>query len=171
MLKEGKTVAEVYDSASAMADLKKIQNIKQKVISAVNPVGHSFEALAKIKEASDLKDKYLLWKVQDGRLCESKTSVVFRSSKERLDTAVFMQRGGQHPLSEEFCFLDAEHDKVMGMKTINLSVQHPTIKEMVTIASMDCEQENTETLCEFWRQLNEVSFFYCHRMCVQSCIT
>lgn len=53
----------------------------------------------------------------------------------------------------------------MGMKTINLSVQHPTIKEMVTIASMDFEQENTETLCEFWRQLNEVSFFYCHRMC------
>lgn len=47
----------------------------------------------------------------------------------------------------------------MGMKTINLSVQHPTIKEMVTIASMDFEQENTETLCEFWRQLNEVSFF------------
>lgn len=34
----------------------------------------------------------------------------------------------------------------MGMKTINLSVQHPTIKEMVTIASMDCEQENTGTL-------------------------
>lgn len=50
MLKEGKTVAEVYDSASAMADLKKIQNIKQKVISAVNPVGHSFEALAKLKK-------------------------------------------------------------------------------------------------------------------------
>ena len=64
MLKEGKTVAEVYDSASAMVDPKKIQNIKQKVISAVNPVGHSFEALAKIKEASNLKDKYLLWKVQ-----------------------------------------------------------------------------------------------------------
>ena len=64
MLKEGKTVAEVYDSARAMADLKKIQNIKQKVITAVNPVGHSFETLAKIKEASDKKDKYLLWKVQ-----------------------------------------------------------------------------------------------------------
>ena len=64
-----------------------------------------------------------------------------------------MQRGGQHPLSEEFCFLDAEHDKDMGMKTINLSVLHPTIKEMVTIASMDSEQENTETLREFWRQL------------------
>ena len=41
MLKEGKTVAEVYDSANAMADLKKIQNIKQKVITAINSVGHS----------------------------------------------------------------------------------------------------------------------------------
>lgn len=157
MLKEGKSVAEVYESAAAVANLKKIQNIKQSVVNKVNPFGHSFEALAKIKEASDMQDKFLLWKVQDGRLCESKMTVVFRSSKERVKTAVLMQRGGNHPLAEECCFLDAEHDKVIGMKTINLSVEHPTLKEMVTLASMDCESESTETLCEFWHQLNEVS--------------
>ena len=34
MLKEGKTVAEVYDSANAMADLKKIQNINSLRLSS-----------------------------------------------------------------------------------------------------------------------------------------
>ena len=83
-------------------------------------------------------------------------TVVFRSSKERIETAALMQKGWEHPLAQEYCFLDAEHDKVLGMKTINLSIQYPTLKEMVTLASMDCTTESTETLSEFWRQLNEV---------------
>ena len=41
----------------------KIQNIKQKVVKEINPVGHSFDALAKIKEATDKYNPYLLWKV------------------------------------------------------------------------------------------------------------
>jgi hypothetical protein len=87
----------------------------------------------------------------------SSSSAVFRTSKERLEIAMQMQRGNGHPLGEEFCFIDAEHDKVKGMKTINLFVQHPVLKECVTIASLDCASESTETLCEFWRQLNNVS--------------
>ncbi|KAK3726372.1 hypothetical protein QZH41_017769 [Actinostola sp. cb2023] len=87
MLKEGKPIADIYTSASNMAYLKKIQNVKQKVVNTINPVGHSFEAIAKIKEVSDKQDKYPLWKVQDGRLSENKMTVLFRSSKERVETA------------------------------------------------------------------------------------
>ena len=101
-------------------------------------MGHSFDALAKIKEATDKYDPYLLWKVKDGRLDGS--TIVFRTSKEKLEIAVQMQLGSQHSLEEEDCFLDAEHDRVKGMKTINLSVLHPTIKEIVTIASMEWRQ-------------------------------
>lgn len=155
MLKDGKDIAEIYDEAKGMANLKKIQNIKQKVVNKENPAGHSFDALAKIKEASDVIDKYLLWDVKDGRVADM--TAVFRSSKERVEIAAQMQRGNGNPLGDEFCFIDAEHDKVKGMKTINLSVQHPVLKECVTIASMDCTSESTETLCEFWRQLNNVS--------------
>jgi len=93
MLKEGSNVSDVYQSACSMANLKDIQNIKQKVVTETNPVGHSFEALAKIKEETDKFDKYLLWKVQDGRLNDGMT-VVFRSSKERIETAALMQQGG-----------------------------------------------------------------------------
>ena len=161
MLKESKSVEDVYKEAKGMVNLKKIQNIKQKVIEQENPVGHSFEALAAIKESTDLKDKYLLWCVKDCRVAD--ITAVFRSSKERLEIAKQMQRNeSTHPLASEFCFLDAEHDKVKGLKTINLSVQHPLLKEIVTIASMDCLTESTETLCEFWKQLNSVSKVSCY---------
>ena len=157
MLKEGKSITDMYAEAQGLANLKKIQNIKQKVIRQENPVGHSFEALAKIKESSDKIDKYLLWSVSDGRVSQSKMTAVFRSSKERIEITSQMQRGGTHALANEYCFLDAEHDKVKGMKTINLSVQHPVLKECVTLASLDCMTESTETLCKFWRELNSVS--------------
>lgn len=157
MMKEGKSLDEVYAEAKGLANLKKIQNIKQKVIQQDNPVGHSFEALAKIKESSDRIDKYLLWSVEDGRVSQSKLTAVFRSSKERIQIASQMQRGDIHPLGSEYCFLDAEHNKVKDMKTINLTVQHPVLKECVIIASMDCMTESTQTLCKFWRELNNVS--------------
>ena len=41
---------------------------QKKVIRQENPVGHSFEALAKIKDSSDKIDKYLLWSVSDDRV-------------------------------------------------------------------------------------------------------
>ena len=157
MLKEGKSVDEIYQNASKMAKLKDIQNAKAQVMKEINPAGHSYEAIAKIKEESDKHDKYLLWAVQDGRLSKNKMTYVFRTSKERIEIAALMQQGGEHPLAKEFSYVDAEHDKVLGMKTINLSVQHPTLKEMVTLASMDCETESTETLCAFWGHLNDVS--------------
>ena len=84
-----------------------------------------------------------------------------RSNKKRLEIASQMQRNAStHPLATEFCFVDAEHDKVKGLKTNNLSVQHPLLKGIVTIASMDCLNESTETLCEFWQQLNAVSMSF-----------
>lgn len=156
MLKEGKSISYMYAEAQGLANLKKIQNIKQKVIRQENPVGHPFEALAKI----DKIDKYLLWSVTDGRVSQSKMTAVFRSSKERMEIISQMQRGGTHALANEYCFLDAEHDNVKGMKTINLSVQHPVLKECVTLASLDCMTESTETRCKFWRELNSVTVLY-----------
>ena len=128
---------------------KKIQNIKQKVVKEINPVGHSFDALAKIKEATDKYNLYLLWKVGWKHNC-------IKTEQRKLEIAVQMKMGSQHSLEEENWFLDAEHDRMKGMKNINLSVLHLTIKEIVTIASMECETESTETLCDFWKCLNEV---------------
>ena len=107
-------------------------------------MGHSFEALAVIKESTDIKDKYFLWSARDCRVND--ITAIFRSNKKRLEIASQMQRNAStHPLATEFCFVDAEHHKVKGLKTINVSVQYPLLKEMVTIARMDCLTESTET--------------------------
>ena len=59
MLKDKKSIAQIYDEAKGMANLKTIRNIKQIVVNEENPAGHSLDALAKIKESSDVIDKYL----------------------------------------------------------------------------------------------------------------
>ena len=139
--------------------MKKIENIKQTFVEQENPVGHSFEALAAIKQSTDVKDKYLLWSVRNCRV--DGITAMFRSNKKRLEIASQMQRNASdHPLATEFCFVDAEYHKVKDLKTINVSVQQPLLKEMVTMASMDCLTESTETLCEFWQQLNAVSMSF-----------
>lgn len=47
---------DLYNEAKGMANLKRIQNIKQKVVEQENPVGHSFEAVASIKVSCDVQD-------------------------------------------------------------------------------------------------------------------
>lgn len=71
-----------------------------------------------------------------------------------------MQLGSQHSLEEEDCALDAEHDRVKGMKTINLSVLHPTIQKIVTIASMECQTESTEILGDFSVRYDVIQFLF-----------
>ncbi len=153
---ENRNVEEVYKKAEGYANYKKLQNVKQKVVEQINPIGHSFDAVATIKEAADKVDKFLIFNAEDGRLSGDNT-FVFRSSREKVQMMHQMQRDGGGLLAEQYCFLDAEHDRVQKMKTINLSVEHPTLKELVTLASMDCEVESTDTLCEFWSQVNKVS--------------
>ena len=54
MLKEGKTVEDVYKEAKGMADLKKIQNIKQRVVEQENP---AWDTLLKISAWFSLRRK------------------------------------------------------------------------------------------------------------------
>ena len=107
----------MYAEAQGLANLKKLQNIKQKVIRQESTVEHSFEALAKIKDSSNKIDKYLSWSVSNRRVSQRQMMAVFDSSKERIKIISQMQRGGTHALENEHCFLDVEHDKVKGRKT------------------------------------------------------
>lgn len=156
-LKDDCDVSKVYETAESLFDVKKVKAVKQKTLHDLNQRGHSFDALAKIKEQSDKVDKYLLWKVIDGRFTEDGLTCVFRTSKEKLETILQMQQGLDGPLSKEYCFLDAEHDLCSNMKTINLIILHPTIREVTTLASMDCNEESVTSLSRFWNLLNEVS--------------
>lgn len=147
----------MYEKAQGYAAYKKLQNVKQKVVENINPLGHSFDAIATIKEAADKVDKFLIFRAENGSLSGSENTFVFRSSREKVEMMYQMQRGSGSSLAEQYFFLDAKHYRVQKMKTIKLSVEHPALKDFVTLASMDCQSESTNTLSEFWSQVNSVS--------------
>ena len=129
----------MYKAAESLYDVKKVKNIKQKTLHDLNQQGHSFDAIAKIKEQLDKVDKYLLWKVVDGRFAEDGLTTILLQMKQGLDGAI----------PKEYCFLDAEHDLCSGMKTINLTILHPTLREVTTVASTDCNEESIASLYVF----------------------
>lgn len=66
-VEEGKSVNEVLDLAEDVAP-EKISRVKDKVKKSMNPMGHSFDALAKYKATRDKLDKFLIYKAQNGSL-------------------------------------------------------------------------------------------------------
>ncbi len=160
MLGKNCDVSKVYKAAESLYDVKKVKNIKQKTLHDLNQQGHSFDAIAKTKEQSDKVDKYLLWKVVDGHFAEDGLTCIFRTSKVKLEILSQMQHGLDGAIAKEYCFLDAEHDLSSSMKTINLTILHPTLRQVTTVASMDCDEESTTSLRRFWNLLNEVCISY-----------
>ncbi|CAH3165209.1 unnamed protein product [Porites lobata] len=164
MIREGRPWSEVEDVAEAMLDKKKVQNIKSKVANSMHPHGHNFDAVAEIKKKTDEKDQYLVWKINNRHFNNGQQSLVFKTSREKAEICVQMDKDqSEHPLSKEFCFLDAVHSRCQGFKTLTLWVWHPTLNELVNLATMECEAESSLVIQTFWNNLNEVTlilFFY-----------
>lgn len=160
MIRDGKSWEDIDVKAESMLDMNKIKNIKAKVVSSINPSGHNFDAVGEIKKRTDEKDKYLIWRMNN-RQFNGQPSFVFKMSKEKAEICVQMDfQKSQHSLSKEFCFLDAVHSRCQGYKTLTLWVWHPTLNELVNLATMECEAETSETIQTFWTRLNEVSIMY-----------
>lgn len=83
---------------------------------------------------------------------------VFKMSNEKAEICVQMDvQNSEHPLSKEYCFLDAVHSRCQGFKTLTLWVWHPTLNELINLATMECEAETSESIQIFWTNVNEVS--------------
>jgi len=157
MIREGKSWQEIDDQAEGMLDRNKIKNIKAKVVSTLHPHGHNFDAVAEIKKKTDEKDKYLIWKINNRNFGNGQGSYVFKMSKEKVEMCVQMDTdSSDHPLAKEFCFFDAVHSRCQGFKTLTLWVWHPTMNELVNLATMECESETSEVIQLFWNNVNEV---------------
>ena len=67
-----------------------------------------------------------------------------------------MGRDSEGILSKEYCFMDAKHNRCPGFKTFSIHVYHPMLRRLITLATMECEDETTDTLTKFWVLFNEV---------------
>lgn len=98
----------VEKEAAQLLDRKWISNRKQTVRQEIHPSGENFEAVVTFKQYCDKKDSLLIFKVNDWCRNPDKLSFVFKTSEDKMKTALNMDRNGEHFLKEEYCFFDGK---------------------------------------------------------------
>ena len=145
----------VEKEAAQLLDRKWISNQKQSVRQEIHPSGENFEAVVTFKQYCDKKDSLLIFKVNDRRGNPDKPSFVFKTSDDKMKTALNMDRNGEHFLQEEYCFFDGKVKRCRDFVTLTASVYHPLLKRQIPLAVMETEQENSENIALFWTLFNE----------------
>ena len=145
----------VEKEAAQLLDRKWISNQKQSVRQEIHPSGENFEAVVTFKQYCDKKDSLLIFKVNDRRGNPDKPSFVFKTSEDKMKTALKMDRNGEHFLKEEYCFFDGKVKRCRDFVTLRASVYHPLLKRQIPLAVMETEQENSENIALFWTLFNE----------------
>ena len=156
-IEEDTTGADIFKVAESLVSNATMLNIKAHARAEMDSSGHNFDAVGKYKEkvCEKLSDPFLIYKVHNKSLDNSRPSFVFKSSKQQLQIAIDMDREGDNPLSQEYCHLDGNHKRCASFKTITLWVYHPFLRQMCKIATMEAESENSLSMNIFWEVLNE----------------
>ncbi|KAK3711266.1 hypothetical protein QZH41_007880 [Actinostola sp. cb2023] len=79
---------------------------------------------------------------------------VFKTSKLAVELALQMDKDGEGFMSQEYCFLDAKHDRCRGFKTLTLWVYHPLLRELFKLATAEVEAETGDTIAVFFQAFN-----------------
>lgn len=154
-IKAGKSWEEVIKITDTFINTNKVRNVKQKVRKSMHPSGVNFEAVGQLKSKVDDQDPYYIYRVNDRKLNQQK-SYVFKTSRTQANIVLSMDRHREGILNKEYCFMDVKHNRCSGFKTFSVHVYHPLLRKVITLATMECEDETTDTFTKFWILLNEV---------------
>ena len=154
-LQTGKPWEEVLEVADTMSDKQYIRNQKKLAKTEIRPHGHSFEAVAKLKETTDKHDHTLIYRCNDGRL-NDKPTYVFKSSRLKAKIANNMNREKSHFMSEQYAHFDGKADRCKGFTTLCLSAYHPVLRKMIPLAIMECMGETTKNVTLFFQLFNDI---------------
>lgn len=148
-IRERKPMTEIKEIAAKVSNLKSISNEKIKQKKEAAKKGDHFDSVIDLKEWVNESDKFLIYRVDQ---CQQ---LVFKSSKAKLKLAKNMDVHSDHYLSEEFCYSDGKDGRTKELKTLTASVYHSLLKKQITLATMECKDENTNYVEMFWRIFNE----------------
>ena len=115
----------------------------------------AFNTITEMKEKADQKDKYLIYEVACKGLSGATNSYVFKSSTGACKLALKMDMANQidpskpSQLTKGYVYMDAMHSRTKGYKTLGLYLEHEALKGISTLALMEAEREDTETLTIF----------------------
>ena len=123
-----------------LLDTRRISNLRAKINMENNPAGHNFEAVAHLKQKSDEKDEFFIYKMNDRHVNPNEPSFVFKTSKLKVSIALSM--GDEEPfLSNEYFYIDGKWNRCKDFPTVTLSVYHPVLRKQVPLFIMECEGE------------------------------
>lgn len=96
--------------ATEVQDRKRLAN-QQQSLKKSKPDGHSFDAVITLKSYTDKKDPFFIYTINNMRMNNGMPTYVFKTSRAAVQLAMEMDKDNHGFMSEEFCFLDAKHDR------------------------------------------------------------
>ena len=117
---------------------------------------HSIRAVAHLKKTSDKIDPFHIFRINDGEM-NNKPDFVMKSSSKILTVAMEMDQDAEkNPLQEEDAYFDGCHSRCADFISLGLWVQHPSMRCLLRLASMEVKTESTENVRLFFEMLNEM---------------
>ena len=116
----------------------------------------SLEAVAELKKGSDLIDPLHIYRI-NSKAMNNQPDFVMKSSSKILKVAQQMdQDGEENPLQQEDAFFDGCHSRCTRFISLGLWVQHPSMRCVIRLASMEVRSEATEDIAIFFKLINEM---------------
>lgn len=144
----------VYEIAHKFVDVKEVQREKSRIKEADLPLGHNFDAVVSLKQLCDKRDRFFIFKMNNG-LMNGMPTYVFKSSRYLASIMRSMDRSNaDSEWQYSHVHMDTKHNRVRNMKTVTMWVEHPKFRNMICLATMDIDKENTESLISFWELIN-----------------
>ena len=101
---------------------------KIKLKRALQP-SDGIKAVVSLKEYTDIKDRFLIFKVDENHQYVFKKSTQIKFASE-------MNCCNDHFLHDEYCFFDGNHKRVRDYVTLTASFYHPLLHKQVVLATM-----------------------------------
>ena len=119
---------------------------------------NSFDAVGLVKRKTDKRDPYYIFEIGNKNYSSgTECDYVFKSSHRMAQMAVDMdQAGPENMLQMENAYFDATHSRVYGFKTFALWLVHPTMLQILRLASMEIRSENYVEISRFFQLFNQM---------------
>ena len=150
--------AEMMDNDKILEKIRYVRKNPGQDHTSENDID-AFKNIGRLKSATDQKDDLHIYKI-DCRGINGEPSFAFKTSTEACKLAIKMDKNQQEEgelsvMVYERAYIDAMHSHINGYKTITMWTYHLGIMNVMRIASMEAEKEDTELLALFLRLFNE----------------
>ena len=148
------------DAAEKEAEVWIDKRKMKRQMEAMNPqegMDHnSFDAVGIVKQKTDTKDPFYIYKIGNKNLGGG-IDYVFKSSTKLAKIAIQMDVDGEPNLLQlENAYFDATHTRVYGFKSLEMWLLHPAMRKMLRLASMEIRSENYRDIALFLTLFNEM---------------